>query len=64
MGRNDLAIEHSSNSQTENYETTRFCVSNTTTDKIRKWDLPSQINLNVKSLNSEKVDELHVTDNI
>ena len=27
----------------------------------RKWDLPSLINLNARSLNSEKVDELHVT---
>ena len=61
MGLNDLAMELSLNTQTENCDSTRFCVPNPTADKIRKWDLPSLINLNARSLNSEKVDELHVT---
>ena len=61
MGVNDLALELSLNTQTENCDSTRFCVPNPTADKIRKWDLPSLINLNARSLNSEKVDELHVT---
>ena len=56
-----MAMEHSSNSQTENSDTTRFYVSNHTADKIRICDLPSLINLNARSLNSEKVDKLHVT---
>ena len=60
MGLNDLAMELSLNTQTENSDSTRFCVPNPTADKIRKWDLPSLINLNARSLNSEKVDELHV----
>ena len=60
MGVNDLALELSLNTQTENCDSTRFCVPNPTADKIRKWDLPSLINLNARSLNSEKVDELHV----
>ena len=49
------------NTQTENFDSTRFCVPNPTADKIRKWDLPSLINLNARSLNSENVDELHVS---
>ena len=61
MGLNDLAMELSLSTQTENFDSTRFCVPNPTADKIRKWDLPSLINLNARSLNSEKVDELHVT---
>ena len=61
MGLNDLAMELPLNTQTENSDSTRFCVPNPTADKIRKWDLPSLINLNARSLNSEKVDELHVT---
>ena len=60
MSLNDLAVELSLNTQTENFNSTRFCVPNTTVDKTRKWDLPSVINLNARSLNSEKVDELHV----
>ena len=61
MGRNDLAMEVSLNTLTENSDSTRFRVPNPTADKIRKWYLPSLINLNARSLNSEKVDELHVT---
>ena len=61
MSLNDLAMELSLNTQTENSDSTRFCIPNPTADKIRKWDLPSLINLNARSLNSEKVDELHVT---
>ena len=61
MGLNDLAMELSLNTQTENCDSMRFCFPNPTADKIRKWDLPSLINLNARSLNSEKVDELHVT---
>ena len=61
MGVNDLALELSLNTQTENCDSTRFCVPNPTADKIRNWDLPSLINLSARSLNSEKVDELHVT---
>ena len=61
MGLNDLAMELSLNTQTENSDSTRFCVPNPTADKMRKWNLPSLINLNARSLNSEKVDELHVT---
>ena len=60
MGVNDLALELSLNTQTENCDSTRFCVPNPTADKIRNWDLPSLINLSARSLNSEKVDE-HVT---
>ena len=61
MGLNDLAMELPLNTQTENSDSTRFCVPNPTADKMRKWNLPSLINLNARSLNSEKVDELHVT---
>ena len=61
MGLNDLAMKLSLNTQTENCDSTQFCVPNPTADKIRKWDLPSLINLNARSLNSEKVDALHVT---
>ena len=61
MGLNDLAMELLLNTQTENSDSTRFCVPNPTANKIRKWDLPSLITLNARSLNSEKVDELHVT---
>ena len=61
MGVNDLALELSLNTQTDYSDSTRFCVPNPIADKIRKWDLPSLINLNARSLNSEKVDELHVT---
>ena len=60
MGLNDLAMELSLNIQTENFDSTRFCVPNPTADKIRTWDLPSLINLNARSLNSEKVDELPI----
>ena len=61
MDLNDLAMELSLNTQTENSDSTRFCVPNPTVDSISKWDLPSLINLNARSLNSEKVDELYVT---
>ena len=61
MGLNDLIMELSLNTQTENSDSTRFCVPNPTADKIRKRDLRSLINLNAISLNSEKVDEFHVT---
>ena len=61
MGLNDLAMELSLNTQTENCDSTRFCVPNPTADKMRKLDLPSLINLNGRSLNSEKVDKLHIT---
>ena len=61
MGLNELAMELPLNTQTENSDSTRCCVPNPTADKIRKWDLPFLINLNARSLNSEKVDELHVT---
>ena len=61
MGQNDLTMEPPLNTQTKNADSTRFCVPNPTANKIRKWDLPSLINLNARSLNSEKVDELHVS---
>ena len=54
-------MELSLDTQTKNSNSTRFCVPNPTADKIRKLDLPSLINLNARSLNSKKVDELHVT---
>lgn len=61
MGLNDLAIEHTSNMQIVDSNTTWYCVPNPTGSKKRKWDLPSLINLNARSLSSEKMDELEVT---
>ena len=61
MGLNDLAMELSMNIQTENSDSMWFCIPNPTAEKIRKWDLPSLINLNARSLNTEKVYEMHVT---
>ena len=61
MCLNDLAMEVSLNPQTENSNSTRFCVTNPTADKIRKWDLPSLFSLNTGSMNSDKMAELHVS---